>query len=409
MSARRVAESANQAGGVDPKRVLDLILEMLPIPGLSGHEGEIAEFVTKKLRDAGVPAGAIMMDDVHRRSPLGGDVGNLICKFPGTMRGSRRLLMAHLDTVPLCVGTRPVVKDGFVASGNPATGLGADNRSGASAILHAATEIMRRRLPHPPLVFFWPVQEEVGLYGSRFANLALLGRPKLCFNWDGNEPHRVAVGATGAYRLHIDVEGLASHAGVAPERGTSAIAIAGLAIADLHAGGWHGLVRKGTKLGTSNVGVITGGNATNVVTPRVSIQAEARSHDAKFRRQIVTAYRRAFARAAGRVRSVHGVRGKIDFREDLHYESFRLAENEPVVVEAQRAIAAVGLLPELRISNGGLDANWLTARGLPTVTLGAGQQEVHTVNERLDIDAFVLGCRVALALATGAAAGEGAD
>ncbi|MBI3469499.1 MAG: M20/M25/M40 family metallo-hydrolase, partial [Planctomycetes bacterium] len=258
------SSSFSPAPSIESGRALNLVLEMLPIPGLSGHEGEIAEFVSKKLRDAGVPASAIMTDDANRRSPLGGEVGNLICRLPGTLPGQRRLLMAHLDTVPICVGTRPVVKDGYVRSGNPATGLGADNRSGASAILYAAIEIVRRRLPHPPLTFFWAVQEEVGLYGSRFVKLAALGNPKLCFNWDGGDPNQVTVGATGAYRLHIEIDGLASHAGVAPERGVSAIAIAGRAITDLQANGWHGLIEKGRRRGTSNIGVITGGNATNV-------------------------------------------------------------------------------------------------------------------------------------------------
>ena len=50
---------------------------------------------------------------------------------------------------------------------------------------------------------------------------------------------------------------------------------------------------------------------------------------------------------------------------------------------------------------GGLDANWLYARGLPTVTLGAGQRNAHTVKERLHIQSFVEGCAVALALACG--------
>jgi tripeptide aminopeptidase len=389
------------APAVEPQRAMDLILEMLPIPGLSGHEGAIVEFITKKLRDAGVRADAIMTDDVNRRSPLGGDVGNLICKLPGTVRGPRRLLMAHVDTVPLCVGTRPLVKNGFITSGNPVTGLGADNRSGASAILHAVLEVLRLGLPHPPLTFFWPVQEEVGLYGARFVKLAALGHPKLCFNWDGNEAHRITVGATGAYRLHIEIDGLSSHAGVAPEKGISAISIAGLAIADLQSNGWHGLVALGKNRGTSNIGIIGGGNATNVVAAHVSIQAEARSHDPKFRKRIVDAFRRAFAQAAARVCSLNGARGKVDFKADLHYESFLLQNDEPSVVQAQHAIARAGMEPELKISNGGLDANWLSARGLPTVTLGAGQQEVHTVNERLDIAAFLQGCRVALALATG--------
>jgi tripeptide aminopeptidase len=386
---------------VDPQRALDLILEMLPIPGLSGHEGEIVEFITKKLRDAGVPTGSIMTDDVNRRSPLGGDVGNLICKLPGSLRGPRRLLVAHVDTVPLCFGTRPVVKNGFVTSGNPETGLGADNRSGASAILNAALEIVRNRLPHPPLTFFWPVQEEVGLYGARFVKPAVLGQPKLCFNWDGNAPHRITVGATGAYRMTIEVDGVASHAGVAPEKGTSAIAIASLAIADLQSHGWHGLVEKGKHRGTSNVGVIAGGNATNVVTPHVTVRAEARSHDPKFRKQLVQVFQRAFTQAASRVRNDRGVQGTVEFEADLHYESFRLSEDEPSVLAAQHVISGLGMSPNLKISNGGLDANWLSARGMPTVTLGAGQQEVHTVNERLDIAAFLQGCRVALALASG--------
>ncbi len=404
MASRRATESAvdSPAPPVDAERVLELILEMLPIASLSGHEGEAAEFVTKKLRDAGVPAGAIVHDDANRRSPLGGDIGNLICKLPGTVRGPRRLLMAHLDTVPLCVGTRPVVENGFVRSGNPATGLGADNRSGCCAILNAATEIMRRRLPHPPLTLLWCVQEEVGLYGARFAKLSALGNPKLCFNWDGNEAHKVTVGATGAYRIKIGVEGVASHAGVAPEKGTSAIAVAALAITNLARGGWHGLVQKGKQRGTSNIGVISGGNATNVVTPLVSLKAEARSHDPKFRKRIVDAFRHEFERAARLVQNCNGVGGKLaQFDADLSYESFHLADDEPTVIEAQRAIRSLGFEPALKISNGGLDANWLTARGLPTVTLGAGQLDVHTVNERLDIKAFVSGCQMALALATG--------
>jgi tripeptide aminopeptidase len=374
---------------------------MLPIPALSGHEGAAAEFVTKKLRDAGVPSDAIVHDDANKRSPLGGEVGNLICRLPGTFRAPRRLLVAHLDTVPLCVGTRPVVKDGFVHSGNPATGLGADNRSGCCAILNAVLEIMRRRLPHPPLTVLWCIQEEVGLYGARFAKLSALGNPKLCFNWDGNEPHKITTGATGAYRIRIEVEGVASHAGVAPEMGASAIAIASLAVTNLACDGWHGLVEKGKSRGTSNIGVISGGEATNVVTPFVSLRAEARSHDPKFRKRIVAAFRDGFEQAAKRVQNRAGASGRLKrFDAELHYESFHLSDSEPSVVEAQRAIRAVGLAPELKISNGGLDANWLSARGLPTVTLGAGQQNVHTVNERLDIEAFTGGCSVALALAT---------
>ena len=78
--------------------------------------------------------------------------------------------------------------------------------------------------------------------------------------------------------------------------GVSAIAIASLAIADLERTGWHGQIRKGRRLGTSNIGTIHGGEATNVVTDRVAIRAEARSHDPTFRKRIVREIERALAR-----------------------------------------------------------------------------------------------------------------
>src|SRR5690606_24046153 len=129
-------------------------------------------------------------------------------------------------------GSRPVRKGNFVRSANPHTGLGADDRAGAAVVLHAATEILRKKLPHPPLTFLWTVQEETGLQGARCVNVAALGKPQLAFNFDGGSPEKLTIGATGGYRMTITISGIASHAGGAPEQGVSAIAIAAIAIAD---------------------------------------------------------------------------------------------------------------------------------------------------------------------------------
>ena len=53
----------------------------------------------------------------------------------------------------------------------------------------------------------------------------------------------------------------------------------------------------------------------------------------------------------------------------------------------------------MHVTNGGLDANWTTRNGIPTVTFGAGQNNVHTVEEFVDLANFTDGCRLALALA----------
>jgi tripeptide aminopeptidase len=376
------------------------VMTMMAIPGKSGEEGGVVAFIRRELESAGAPAEAIQTDRAHAKSPLGGETGNLILRLPGTFKAPRRLLMAHMDTVPLCVGCRPVRRGAFVRSADPDTALGADDRAGATAVLTAAVEILRRGLPHPPLVFFWPVQEEVGLLGARHASLALLGKPRLAFNWDGGPAEKITVGATGAYRLEIEIRGIASHAGGAPEQGVSAIGIAGLAIADLVRGGWHGDVRKAGKHGTSNVGVIAGGDATNVVTPRVRVRAECRSHDADFRRKLLGEIEESFRRAAREVKNAQGNHGQVTIESRQDYEAFRLSDREPCVAAAQQAARQAGLDPFLAVSNGGLDANWMTAHGIPTVTLGCGQKDVHTTAEALDVTAFESACRIALCLAT---------
>lgn len=386
----------------DLRTAADLVMAMMAVPGPSGREAEIVRFVRQRLRRAGVPASAICQDAAHRRSKRGGDAGNLIVKLPGTHRAPRRLLMAHVDTVPICEGCQPVRRGRFVRSADAATGLGADNRSGAAAILVAALALIRDRLPHPPVTFLWTIQEEWGLVGSRCVRLADLGRPRMAFNYDSGQVDRLIVGATGAVRLQIDIEGVASHAGVHPEDGVSAITIASLAVSRLHRDGLLGRIEKGRRRGTSNVGRLSGGEASNVVAPHVQVSAEVRSHDKRFRQTVVNRFRDAFERAAREVRSAAGRPGRVRFRAQPSYESFRLGSREPAVAAAREAVAGViGRKPLLATVDGGLDANSLTARGLPTVTIGAGQHGAHTVDEYLDLSEFERGCRVALRLATG--------
>ena len=77
-----------------------------------------------------------------------------------------------------------------------------------------------------------------------------------------------------------------------------------------------------------------------------------------------------------------------------------MSDDQPCVLAAEEAVRAAGGEPTRAISNGGVDANWMTARGLPTVTLGCGQAGAHTTRERLDLDVFHQACRIGLQLAT---------
>jgi tripeptide aminopeptidase len=384
------------------KQADELLMRLLSITGLSGEEGAVMEFLVGRLREAGATDEVLRFDRANRKIPHGGQCGNLVLKLPGTRPGMRRMLMAHTDTVPICRGARPVKRGRYIVPADKNTGLGGDDRSGTAAILAAALHVLEERPAHGPLTFLWTVQEEVGLYGARFCALGMLGRPKLAFNFDGGPTDTITIGATGGYRMEIRIRGTASHAGAAPEQGVSAITIAALAIADLYDNHWLGKVAKPGGNGTSNVGVIRGGEATNVITPEVVVRAEARSHDAAFRKRIIQAITSAFRDAARRVKNVAGKCGEVEIEGRLDYESFRLPDNSPCILVAENVIRSLGGTPVRHVSNGGLDANWTSARGIPTVTLGCGQEDIHTAGERLDCGEFHRACEIARMLAIGA-------
>ncbi len=58
-----------------------------------------------------------------------------------------------------------------------------------------------------------------------------------------------------------------------------------------------------------------------------------------------------------------------------------------------------GTRPVLTVAEGGLDANWLVRQGLPAVTFGVGQRNVHSLKEEVDIHEYLQACRMAVTLA----------
>lgn len=384
------------------QRSLELVQQLMEIAGPSGHEQEVARFIRRHLAAAGVSPEQMVHDSAHRRCPVAeSETGNLIVKLPGTHPAPRRLLMAHMDTVPICVGARPLVQDDVIVPQGPNTGLGADDRAGVAVVLFTALELLQNGLPHAPLTLLFTVQEEIGLQGARHLDPGLLDQPALAFNWDGGDPAKLTIGAIGGYRMTIDIRGKASHAGVAPEKGVSAVTAAGLAIARLHEAGLLGKIEQGSLQGTSNIGVIQGGTATNVVTDHVRLTAEVRSHQVETIDALVDHFQQAFTHAAQQVRSSDGDKASIEFEGDLNYQPFQMPIDSPSVQEAERVLTRLQLAPVHAVANGGLDANWMFRHGIPTVSLGCGQRNQHTTNEQLDIGQFHTACEIALRLAGG--------
>lgn len=390
---------------IDSDGAIARLMEFLSVEGVTGQEKAISLAVEKSLRAAGVPGKWIKRDAAHESIPLPTQTGNLIVTFPGTLPGPRRLLSTHLDTVPLCAGAVPLRKGSRIVPQGK-TALGGDNRTGVGCLATVAITLFQKKIPHPPLTFLFTVREESGLWGARFASATDLGDPVIGFNADGGSPRQLTIAALGADRWQVEIFGKASHAGVYPDRGISATLVASVALARIHQDGWFGRVVRNGREGTSNVGPFgdaqgrCAGQATNVLTDYVKVLGESRSHDSSFITAITRAYAAAFRDAARAVTNRDGQRARIKFTKRRDYFPFRLKESHPVVRLAQKASQNLGLAGELRSSNGGLDANWLTRNGIPTVTFGVGQNNIHTVDEFVAIDDYLDGCRLALELAT---------
>jgi tripeptide aminopeptidase len=390
---------------VDVDYATDMLIRLLAIDSVTGFEAAIGAAIVDELKKAGVPASTIRYDTVHQRIKLPTEVGNLIVDLPGTKPGPRLLFSTHMDTVPLCKGAKPRREgDRIVSDGT--TALGGDNGTGCAVLIALAKTLIDHKLPHPPITMLFTVREESGLHGARELDPKDLLGATMGFNVDSTHAALLTIGAVGQQNWEVTIKGKAAHAGVAPERGISSTLVASVGLTEAHRAGWFGKVVQPEGKGSSNVGIFGGkdgkpaGDATNVVTDYAHLVGEARSTDAAFAVKITEAFEAAFNKAKGEVKDADGNMAEVTFQTRTAYPPFLMSEDDPAVQRAKKAAQAMGLEPVTMVSAGGLDANWLVKHGVPTVTFGAGQAEIHTVNEYVVIPEFAQGCRLAVAIAT---------
>lgn len=389
---------------INKDQALNHLLDLLAVEGLTGQESKVVEAISKILLAAGVRKSWIKTDDAHTRLGEGYEIGNLIVQLPGTAMGAPRIMFsAHLDTVPLCKGAVPMVEgDRIVAKGN--TGLGGDDRSGCAAMVTLAETLLKHKIPHPPITLLFPIAEENGLHGSRMARFEDLGRPAMGFNLDGQCPNELVIGAMSAMRWRAEITGISTHAGLAPHKGISAGLIGSKAMAAVAKQGYFGRIVKGKRTGTSNLGSIAGGQASNQVMDQAVFTGECRSHKAAFLAHIVEVYRAAFAKAVQETPNADGKLGSVVFTTVGDYQAFRLKKSAPCFRIAAKAVEALGMVPNPMVMDAGLDANNFNEKGLPTVTLGTGSHHFHQRDEYVEIPEYLTACEVLLNIARLAAA-----
>lgn len=372
---------------VEKARIRDLLIELVRIDSLSRKERQVALRLEREMRELG--AAEVFTDDAGTR--VGGDTGNVIALFPGNRPNAPALLLsAHMDTVVPGEGVKPVV-EGDVIRTDGSTVLGGDDKSGVAIICECLRILRDRGLPHGPIDVVFTICEEKGLLGAKHLDVSRL-RARSGVVLDSDAPGFLFTRAPGANSIFARVHGLEAHAGMAPERGLSAIQIAARAIANMRLG----RIDEET---TANLGSIHGGQATNIVPNMVELRGEARSHDDRKLAAQTEHMRRALEEAAAAATiSLDGARraGRIEFRAERQYESMSLPDAAPIVELVVRAGQALGQTVTVAGMGGGCDANILNRRGFEVANLGTGMRDIHTVKEWLDVNDMVLGAEILL-------------
>lgn len=363
---------------IDTHRIAQEFARLASIASPSGREGEIGLYLADRFRLLGAD---VYFDDAGPRAQS--QSGNMIARLPGTRPGDPLMLSAHMDTVEPAEGVRPVLKEGvFTSAGD--TVLGADDKAGIAEIIEALEVVREQGIPHPPLEIVITVCEEIGLVGAKELDPGLLtARRGYALDTSGVDLliHR----APCANKMRLEVVGRESHAGIAPEKGISAIEVASRAIAAMRLG----RIDEET---TANIGTVHGGQASNIVAKRVVVEAEARSHDAgKLARQtehMVSCFEEA-ARQSEREIDGELVRAEVHSEVVSDYPLMAVPRQSPVIRLAEEAAGRLGRTLEVKGAGGGSDANIFNGRGIETVILGTGMTRVHSVEESVRVDDMV--------------------
>jgi tripeptide aminopeptidase len=341
---------------IDENRLLTTFLDLVRIDNPSGGEGPIAAHIQLLLEQIGLTA---EQDSIH----------NLFARVPGA--GAPLLLNAHMDSVAPCRGVRPIVADGVVRSSGD-TVLGADDLAGVAAIIEGVRATIERGRPHRAAEILITVQEEVGLCGAaEFDASKLQAREGVTFD-SGGDFGGITIGAPSQDSLYIAISGRAAHAGVAPERGINAIVAAAEALAVMPLG----RIDDET---TANIGIIKGGDATNIVPDRVELWGEARSHN----QDKLVAQVEAMVAACEEAARVRGANVQIEITHK--YDAYRLAADMPIIQRLSAMLREIGCEPQLHISGGGSDVNILAQRSIQLANVSVGYREIHSTGEYIAV------------------------
>lgn len=336
------------------ERLLRGFVDILSVDSYWGNEDRVVAIIQPRLEAAGV---------VCRRD----QIGNLICHWPAKGKDSPPIMLnAHMDTVLPTPEMTPVVKANAVYSDGSSV-LGADDKAGVAAIVEAVAMVDEAGLPHGPIDLVFTVGEDVGQFGAAaFDANDVESRVALVLDFGG--PVGVICDRQAA-SCNFDVTFHGNAAAAAhPETGRSAVSMMARAIDRMPLGPVD-------KLTVANVGIVSGGEARNIIPPQAKLVAQARALTQKALDRQVAAMREALEGGAA------AFGGRVEIETEQRFKPTRFGHDHPALQVAYAGVQAAGLKPRFVHTFGGSDAQNFNEKGIDSAILGTGYQDIHSINE----------------------------
>lgn len=342
---------------INKKRLIQTFIDLVKIDSPSGEEEKVAQYLVKKLKELG----ATVERDTY---------GNVIGKFEGI--GKPMMLNSHMDTVEPGRGIKPIVKGDTITS-DGTTVLGGDAKAGVAIILEALASLKDNGSKHVPLEIVFTRNEEMTLLGAKNLDYSLLSAKRgLTFDGEG-EAHRIDISSAYYKEIHVTVTGRDAHAGVEPEKGISAIKIASEIISLLNVG----RIDEET---TANIGLISGGSASNAIPRYAYFQGEIRSRNKKKRDNHLAHFQDVFSKVMKKYPEA-----KIEVKVEKETDGYSFSKYHPMLQHVWTTFQKLNMILEYNHSGGLTDVNIFNAHGIATLVVGTGDYEPHTLREYVKI------------------------
>ena len=339
---------------LNQKQILKTFFDLVRIDSPSGKEEKVREYLKQYLSDLNIKS----KEDKY---------GNLIAKISG--QGEPIILAAHMDTVQPGEGVKPFIKGDIIKSEGEKI-LGADNKAGITEIIESIKHLKENQINHRPIELIFTREEEVGLKGAlNLKRSEYKAKEALVLDGSG-KPFTICHAAPYISTIEIEIKGKSAHAGVEPEKGINAIAVASKAINKIK---W-GRIDNET---TSNIGIIQAGRVRNSVPDKAEIKAEARSHKLpKLEKQIIK-IKKAFEESAQKFNA------KIKFKNELECHGYSLPTNDSLIKTLSETAKENKMKTYFEKSGGASDANRLAGKGFKVVNVSYGGSGCHTEKETI--------------------------